>query len=193
MKKFGFAALAAGAALVLPVAAQAQSAEEAASAPEITVGFTTGLHDLGINRELREITGRDANDLAQTVGGFVAVDKTLGSSKFFAGLEGNINVGPGGGINYEYGGSLRLGLRGQDGSKVYVRGGYQWVDINLPEILNVPEGTGLLGLTGLRGHLNDYLVGGGVELPAGKVILRGNIDTVGFETVRGTLGVGVRF
>lgn len=192
MKKIGFAALATCAALALPAAAQAQQQTEG-NAPEVTVGFTTGLHDLGINRELRDLTGREANDLAQTVGGFVAVDKTLGASNIFAGLEGNFNVGPGGGINYEYGGSLRLGYRGQDGAKVYVRGGYQWVDINLPQILNVSENDGVLGLVGLRGHINDYLVGAGVELPAGRVILRGNVDSVGFDTVRGTLGVGVRF
>jgi outer membrane immunogenic protein len=192
MKKIGFAALAVGAAFALPAAAQAQSQDERSS-PEITVGFTTGLHDLGINRELRDLTGREVNDLAQTVGGFIAVDKTIGASKFFTGIEGNVNVGPGSGINFEYGGSLRFGIRGQDGSKVYVRGGYQWVDINLPELLNVPERAGVLGLVGLRGHIDDYLVGAGVELPAGKVVLRGNLDTVGFDTVRGTLGVGVRF
>jgi len=192
MRKIGYAALATCAALALPAAAQAQQQGEGPS-QEITVGFTTGLHDLGINRELRNATGREANDLAQTVGGFIALDKTLGSSNFFTGIEGNINVGPGSGINYEYGGSLRLGYRGNDGAKVYVRGGYQWVDINLPQILNVSENAGVLGLVGLRGHINDYLVGAGVELPAGRVILRGNVDSVGFDTVRGTLGVGVRF
>ena len=189
MKKIGFAALATCAALALPAAAQAQQQTEG-NAPEVTVGFTTGLHDLGINRELRNATGREANDLAQTVGGFVAVDKTLGSSNFFTGIEGNINVGPGSGINYEYGGSLRLGYRGQDGAKVYVRGGYQWVDINLGNILSLPDDR---VPAGIAGHASDYLVGAGVELPAGPVILRGNVDSVGFDTVRGTLGVGVRF
>jgi outer membrane immunogenic protein len=187
MNKIGFAALSACATLALPAAAQAQNET---NAPEITIGFTTGLHDLGINRELRNATGRAADDLAQTVGGFIAVDKTIGASKFFTGIEGNVNVGPGSGINYEYGGSLRLGIRGQDGSKVYVRGGYQWVDINLANILGVPDGA---VPAGLQGHASDYLVGAGVELPAGSVILRGNLDTVGFDTVRGTLGVGVRF
>lgn len=190
MTKFALAAFAAAGALTIPVAAHAQAQDEdTMKSPEITVGFTTGLHDLGINRQLRDATGLEADDLAQTVGGFAAVDYPLGS-KFFTGVEGNISVGPGSGINYEYGGSLRLGYRGKDGAKAYVRGGYQWVDINLGNILGVPDAA-VPG--GLQGHASDYLVGAGVELPAGKVILRGNVDSVGFDTVRGTLGVGVRF
>jgi outer membrane immunogenic protein len=190
MTKFALATFAAAGALTIPFAApvQAQDADRMKS-PEITVGVTTGLHDLGLNRELRDATGREADDLAQTVGGFIAVDTRLGSN-FFAGLEGNMNVGPGSGINYEYGGSLRLGYRGTDGSKLYVRGGYQWIDLDLGNILGVPDAA---VPAGLQGHASDYLVGAGVELPAGKVILRGNFDTVGFDTVRGTLGVGVRF
>ncbi|MGY6551782.1 MAG: hypothetical protein ACXIT4_07785 [Erythrobacter sp.] len=191
MKKIVGTTLAALGALAFPVAAQAQSEmKDEMKSPEITVGFSTGLHDLGINRELREATGREVDDLAQIVGGFAAIDYKLGSN-FFAGVEGNMHVGPGSGVNYEYGGSLRLGLRGQDGSKVYVRGGYQWVDINLSNIVGVQSDSDLL--VGLQGHASDYLVGAGVELPAGKVILRGNVDTLGFDTVRGTLGVGVRF
>lgn len=190
MTKFGFATLAACAALALPVAVHAQSQEETPS-KEVTIGFTTGLHDLGIKDELREATGRfDVKDRTKTVGGFAAIDKPLGSSPLFAGIEGNVNVGVGSGINYEYGSSLRLGYRGMNGAKAYVRGGYQWVDINLGDILGVPEDA---VPAGLQGHASDYLVGAGVELPAGKVILRGNVDTVGFDTVRGTLGVGVRF
>lgn len=190
MTKFGFATLAACAALALPVAAQAQS-QEATPSTEVTIGFTTGLHDLGLKDELREATGRfEVRDRAKTVGGFAAVDAPLGSSPLFAGVEGNVNVGVGSGINYEYGGSLRFGYRGTNGAKAYVRGGYQWVDINLGEILGVPEDT---VPASLQGHASDYLVGAGVELPAGKVMLRGNLDTVGFDTVRGTVGVGVRF
>lgn len=191
MTKFGFAALATGAAaFALPGAALAQSQEDTPSA-EVTIGFTTGLHDLGIKNELREATGRfDVQDRAKTVGGFAAIDAPLGSSPLFAGVEGNVNVGVGSGINYEYGSSLRFGYRGTNGAKAYVRGGYQWVDINLGEILGVPEDA---VPAGLQGHASDYLVGAGIELPAGKVMLRGNLDTVGFDTVRGTVGVGVRF
>lgn len=190
MNKFALAALATAGALAMPVAAQAETHDgNEVKSQEITVGVTTGLHDLGINRELRNATGRNADDLAQTVGGFVAADKMIGSN-FFTGLEANMNVGPGSGINYEYGGSLRLGYRGHDGAKVYMRGGYQWVDINLGNILGVPDAA---VPANLQGHASDYLVGAGVELPAGKVILRGNVDSVGFDTVRGTLGVGVRF
>jgi len=190
MTKFALAAFAAAGALTIPVAAHAQAQDEdTMKSPEITVGFTTGLHDLGLNRELRDATGLRADDLARTVGGFAAVDYKLGSN-LFTGIEGNMNVGAGSGINYEFGGSLRLGYRGKDGAKVYVRGGYQWVDINLANILGVPEAA----VPGdLQGHASDYLVGAGVELPAGKLMLRGNLDTVGFDTVRGTLGVGVRF
>jgi hypothetical protein len=59
--------------------------------------------------------------------------------------------------------------------------------------LNVCEDDGVLGLTGVRGYIRHHLVGAGVELTVGSVILCGNPDTVGFDTVRGMLGVGVRF
>ncbi|MEO0643230.1 MAG: hypothetical protein AAFY47_07420, partial [Pseudomonadota bacterium] len=46
---------------------------------------------------------------------------------------------------------------------------------------------------GIDTTAGDYLVGGGVDIPVGGFDLRFNLDTIAFDTVRATAGVGVRF
>ncbi|MEE4206813.1 MAG: hypothetical protein V2I39_11000 [Erythrobacter sp.] len=166
-------------------------AQDDSSKPEITVGASVGLHDLGVDIDPADIDvdGFDLDDSAEIYGGFVAVDFPVGETLFVGG-EGNLHLGSGP-IDAEYGASARLGLRTEGGSKIYLRGGYQWVDLDVS------------GLTGLDRDLvdefdldttgGDYLVGAGVEFPIGGLSLRANVDTIAFDTLRGTVGVGLRF
>jgi outer membrane immunogenic protein len=191
MRKIAFTTLAAMSALALPAAAHAQSD---ADKPDITIGASVGLHDLGIDLGDLDADDGDFDDLniddtGEIYGGFVAVDFPLGES-LFAGVEGNAHFGSGP-IDAEYGASARLGFRTEGGSKIYARGGYQWVDLDAGNVIGVPDfDEDDFDLDTTAG---DYLVGVGVEVPVSSVVLRANVDSIAFDTLRGSVGVGLKF
>jgi opacity protein-like surface antigen len=192
MKKLVFTSLAAASALALPAAAQAQSADR----PDITIGASVGMHDLGVDlgdldADDGEFNDFNIDDSAAIYGGFVAVDVPVGES-LFAGVEGNMHFGNGP-IESEYGVSGRLGFRTEGGSKIYARGGYQWVDLDLGNLTGVSEDFLDDNDIDVKDVGGDYLVGVGVEVPVSSVVLRANVDTIAFDTLRGTVGVGFKF
>lgn len=188
MRKIAFTTLAALGAIALPAAAQAQNE---APETEITIGASAGLHDLNVEFDDGDIDGFDIDDSGEIYGGFVAVDMPLGGN-LFAGLEGNAHFGSGP-IDAEYGASARLGLRTDGGSKLYVRGGYQWVDIDAASLVGLDGDTFNEDDFDFDTTEGDYLVGVGVEVPVGSLALRANVDTIAFDTLRGTIGVGLKF
>ena len=195
MKKVALTSLAAVGALALPAAAQAQSTTDPTK-PEITVGAQVGRHNLGIDlgdldADNGEFDQLNIKDTGTIYGGFAAVDFPLGEN-FFAGIEGNANLGDGP-IEAEYGVSGRLGFRTNGGAKIYARGGYQWVDLDIENLTGVSEDYLDDNDIRVRDVAKDYLVGVGVEVPISKVVLRANVDTIAFDTLRGTVGVGVKF
>lgn len=193
MKKLVFTSLAALGAIALPTAAYAQNEP---TKPDVTIGASVGMHDLNVDLgDLDADNGEFANlnidDSAEIYGGFAAVDFPLGTN-LFVGAEGNYHFGSGP-IESEYGASARLGFRTDGGAKVYARGGYQWVDLNLQNLTGVNEDfldDNNIEASDVGG---DYLVGVGVELPVSSVVLRANVDTIAFDTLRGTVGVGFKF
>lgn len=190
MRKIAFTTLAAMGAIALPTAAQAQSAE----APEVTIGATAGIHDLGIDfgdfdADDGDFDDFNIDDSGEIYGGFVAVDFPLGTN-LFAGVEGNASFGTGP-IDAEYGVSGRLGFRTDGGAKIYARGGYQWVDLDAGNLIGVPDFDA--DDFGIDTTASDYLVGAGVEFPINSLVLRANVDTIAFDTLRGTVGVGLKF
>jgi opacity protein-like surface antigen len=184
MKKIAFTTLVAMGAIALPAAAQAQDAQ-----PEVTIGASVGLHDLAVDVDDADLDGFNIDESGEIYGGFAAIDFPIGGN-LFAGVEGNAHFGSGP-IDAEYGASARLGFRTDSGAKVYARGGYQWVDVDAGNLIGVPdfdEGDFNLDTT-----IGDYLVGVGTEIPVGGVVLRANVDTIAFDTLRGTVGVGFKF
>ncbi len=179
----------------LPVAAQAQDAP----ATEVTVGASVGLHDLGFDTDAfdggefgeGEAGDLDIDDSGEIYGGFVAVDFPIGGN-LFAGVEANAHFGSGP-IDAEYGGSARLGFRTDSGAKIYARGGYQWVDIDANGLVGLDEDFFDEGELGFSTTAGDYLVGVGVEVPVSSVVLRANVDTIAFDSLRGTIGLGFKF
>lgn len=191
MRKIAFSTLAVLAAMALPAAAHAQSDD---GKPEVTIGASAGLHDLDANVDFAD--GIDANDFdiddsGEILGGFVAVDFPAGDV-LFIGAEGNLHVGSGP-IDAEYGASARVGLRTRGGGKLYLRGGYQWVDLDAARLIGVDETIVDEDALGLDTTVGDFMVGAGAEFPVGPVVLRANVDTLGFDSVRGTVGLGIRF
>ena len=186
--KFALAAMAASF-VALPAAAQAQEL-----GADVTVGVSGGYHDLGVDGDVEAVFPQaEIDDGSAIIGGFVAVDVPIGTSAFI-GAEGNLHFGTGA-IDSEYGASVRLGIRDAGGAKYYIRGGYQEVDLDYAEIITIPG----LNLTdddfdGLDDTAGDYLVGAGVEFPLGEsTLLRVNLDTIAFDSVRATAGFGFRF
>ncbi len=186
MKKIAFTTLAAMGALALPAAAQAQ---DDTNQPEVTIGASVGLHDFGFETNDPDLDDFNIDDSGEIYGGFAAVDFPIGGN-LFAGVEGNAHFGSGP-IDAEYGASARLGFRTEGGSKIYARGGYQWVDVDAGNLIGVPEFDE--NDFDLDTTIGDYLVGVGVEVPVSKVVLRANVDTIAFDTLRGTIGLGFKF
>lgn len=186
MNKTLAAAMGIVAAGLLPSAALAQDA-----GAQVYAGLSGGYHDLGVDKdELGPLpAGVEISDASPIVGGFVGVDFPLGS-KAFAGVEGNLHVGTDV-IDYEYGGSARLGIRSANGAKFYVRGGYQEVDLDLSKIVNVPVPPGTF--TGFDDSDGDILAGVGADIPVGRSALRFNLDTLSFDSIRATVGFAIGF
>ena len=159
--------------LFSPSVALAQSSEPRA---EPFFGVTAGLHDIGLTD-----VDEDVIDDGGAIFGFVAgIDFALVDG-LFVGVEGNFNAGTDA-INSEYGASVRLGAKTASGSKFYLRGGFQEVDFDIDELLN------LVGVEGISSTDDDFLVGAGAEFPLGPGSVRLNFDTIAFDTVRVTSG-----
>lgn len=185
MKKIISAVASIASIALLPATAQAQD-----EGSQVYVGVSGGYHDLGIDEDSVVLpAGVEINDSGAIFGGFAGVDFPLGGN-VFAGVEGNFHFGTDV-IDVEYGGSGRLGIRSANGTKFYVRGGYQEVDLDLSELVNVtvPAGT----FNGIDDSGGDFIAGAGVDFPIGRTALRFNLDTLSFDTVRATVGFAFGF
>jgi len=182
-KAFLFAAVTAGA-FTLPTAVQAQDVVPG----EGFVGISGGYHDLGVDGDDFDSAELDIDTASPIIGVFAGYDLPIGATTF-AGIEGNYTYGFDA-IDSEIGASLRLGVRAPGGAKFYARGGYQHVDLDLEEIVNVDLGDEFDDLDDSDG---DYLVGLGADFPLGGSLVRVNLDTIGFDTLRATAGVGFKF
>ncbi len=173
----------AGGAFALPAAAQAQDVLPG----EGFIGLQAGIHDLDLG-EIEDDFDIDLESSGTIVGVFAGYDLPLGPGAF-VGAEVNYNTGWGA-IDSEYGIAGRIGARLPGGAKLYARGGYQQVDFDLSEIFDIDDESVFDGLDDDDG---DYIVGLGADFGLGNTLLRVNLDTVSFDTVRATAGVGLKF
>ena len=180
-KNLLLAAATAGAAFALPTAAQAQDLPG-----EGFIGVQAGVHDLGLD-DIENDFAVEVDDSGTIIGAFAGYDLPLGPGAF-VGAEVNYNIGFGA-VDSELGIAGRIGARLPGGAKVYARGGYQHVDLDIEEILDADLGGEFDGDDGD----GDYIVGLGADFPLGKTFVRVNLDTIQFDTVRATAGVGVKF
>lgn len=170
---------------VLPSAAQAQDVVPGNG----FVGVSAGIHDLGFQDDIDEIAGSDLNfdDSGPILGVFAGYDVPVGPG-LFAGVEANFHVGTNA-IERDYGASARLGFRIAGGTKLYARGGYQWLAVDYEEIVDDDR----FDFSGVNNTAGDLLLGFGLDVPLGAAFVRGNLDTVGFDSARATVGVGMRY
>lgn len=175
MKKIIASIAVLGAALVsAPAMAQSNDGEA-----EFYIGASAGYHDIGELPFVGTVDGA-------IFGGYAGIDVPIGETVII-GVEGNYHFGSGD-IDSEYGVVSKLGLRVGNGGQVFLRGGYQEVDFDLENIV----GGGLPG--GLDDSDGDYVVGVGGQVRAGNNIgLRAVVDTLGFDTVRATVGIQYNF
>lgn len=172
-----------------PAAAQdTATTESGATVASAYIGVVGGYHDLGDNE-----LGDDGGAIG---GGVVGFDVPV-SGPVTIGAEGNFQLGTGP-IEYEYGVAARLGYKFPSGGMFYVRGGYQWVNIDLGKAFD-------LGLdeedfpSGTPDVAKDYLVGVGGEFPLGSGFMgrqarvRVGVDTVSFDSIRPTAGLILAF
>lgn len=178
-------------AVVLPFAVPSvANAAESSAHPYVGVGV--GLHNLGIDEDDIDTAGFDLDDSAMTYGVYGGVDFDIGKSAVI-GVEGNFNLGNGP-IDSEYGIAGRIGYRAAGGTVVFARAGYQWINI---------DGAGLIGVDedliddddlGDAGTVDDFLVGVGADIAVGNTLaIRVAVDTVSFDTLRPSVGLGLRF
>lgn len=185
MKTTIFTTVAAAAVFAVPAAAQAQAQD---AAGEGFIAATAGIHKLNIEDDVQaQIPGADFDDSGEIFGVAAGYDFPLGTS-LFGGIEGNYSFGSGA-LDADYGASLRLGTRLAGGTKLYVRGGYQVIEVDYNAII----GDDSVDFGGIDDTEGDYLVGAGVDVPVGGAFIRGNVDTIAFDTLRATVGVGLRF
>ena len=182
MKKTLLISAAAGAAFALPTAAQAQDVLPG----DGFIGVQAGLHDLALN-DIEDDFGVDVNDSSVVAGVFAGYDLPLGPSAF-VGAEVNYLYGFDA-IDSEYGIAGRIGFRLPGGAKLYARGGYQEVDLDIDNILD----TDTDGAFDNDDSDGDYIVGLGADFGLGSTLFRVNLDTIAFDTVRATAGVGFKF
>lgn len=166
------------AAFAVPSVAHAQDTQA-----EPFIGLSAGYHDLGVDSD----DTLDIDDTGAIFGVVGGVDFPV-TETFFIGVEGNYHFGTDA-IDNEYGIAARLGVRAGENSKIYLRGGYQEVDLDLEAILD----TELPG--GLDDSDGDYLVGVGGEFGLGgrNAAIRVGVDTISFDSLRATAGVVFSF
>lgn len=185
-----FALLVSAVALPLAVPGVAHAQESTSAHPY--VGVQAGLHDLGVDENDIDTAGFDLDDSALTYGVYGGVDFDLGKSAVI-GVEGNFNLGEGP-IDAEYGIAGRIGYRAKGGTVIFARAGYQWINI---------DGAGLIGVDedliddddlDVSDTTGDILVGVGADIAVGeRMAIRVAVDTVSFDTLRPSVGLGLRF
>ncbi|MEZ5709934.1 MAG: outer membrane beta-barrel protein [Blastomonas sp.] len=165
-------------ALALPFLAASPAFAQDEAKTDAYIGANIGYHNLGDNPI-------GANDGA-IYGVYAGVDIPAGESLIF-GVEGNFNLGSNA-IDSEYGVAAKIGVRAGDKGQLFVRGGYQEVNVDLAKI------SGGLVTGGIDDTEGDYLVGvGGQYKLSDNMSFRVVLDTIAFDSTRITGGLSVHF
>ena len=141
--------------------------------------------------------GTELNVEGAMFGGYLGYNVPLGDSVVL-GVEGSVNFGTDQ-IDNDYTVAGHLGVAFAENSMVFVRGGYQWVDLDVAdltqELLGRPLTPAELNAANAQNDTADgVLIGAGVQFGLGRnAHLRATIDTIEFDTYRVGAGLGIKF
>lgn len=156
-------------------------AQESGPAVDFYIGAQVGYHGIVSNP-----LGADGGAI---FGGYAGVDF---GDRIIVGIEANLGAGTGL-IEREYGVAAKLGVRAGETGQIFVRAGYQQIDFNVDGLIDTEALFGF-PLPDIDISAGDYLVGiGGQFMVADNISVRGVVDTIAFDTVRGTVGVAFHF
>lgn len=193
MKTTFLTGLAAAAALASPSVVAAQDTATDTTTADVFVVASVGYHDIGLDTDDLEDLDLEIDDASLIYGAVAGFDVPLGDSGAFIGAEANYHFGNDV-IDGEYGVAARVGFRSAGGTKFYARGGYQWINLDPAEVIadddiDFPAGT----FDGIDDVQGDFLLGVGADGRLGNFLIRGTVDTVSFDTLRATVGIGFAF
>jgi outer membrane immunogenic protein len=141
--------------------------------------------------------GTELNVDGATIGGYLGYNIPLGDS-LVLGVEGGANFGTDQ-LDNDYTVSGHLGIATGENSMVFLRGGYQWVDLDVADLtsdlLGRPLTQGELAIANAQDDTaSGVLIGAGVQFGLGRnAHLRATVDTIEFDTYRIAAGLGVNF
>lgn len=154
------------------------------------VGGQVGYHDLGAGDFDQDLV--DIDDAGVIYGGVIGLEFDIGNSPISLGGEINANLGEGP-IDGDYGLTAILGYNINSQTQISLRGGWQEVRLDPYEVVGIAPGTDA-ALDREFGELDvtadDFMVGVGARYSLSDgFAVRGAVDTVGFDSVRGTISL----
>lgn len=173
--------------LAVIIAATPASADQLGS---LYAGVQGGYHSVGDNGLGDDVAGI-------LYGGYIGVNTRL-RGNWIVGGEGNFNAASSD-LDSDFGFSAHAGYAFSEGSMVFVRAGYQWVNFDLVNISEEALGRPLTDaeiaiLDDADDTEGGFLVGAGVQIGLGeKFSTRAVVDTIEFDSIRITGGVAYHF
>lgn len=170
-------------------------AEDNALEVQPYIGVSVGYHDTGLGDEFDAAvagTTLESNSGSILYGAVAGVQFPVGGNLSLA-VEGNFHLGTKA-IENEYGAAVLLGYN-VEGSQLFLKAGYQEVNVDIGGVLGVSDSDlEAAGVTDDTVSEGDYLVGGGMQFAASeKTAIRFGVDTIAFDTIRGTASVLFKF
>ena len=156
------------------------------------IGPQVGYHDFQIDDD--EFDGAlDINDGGFLVGGVLGLDVPIGETPAVFGFEADANFGTDA-IDSDFGAVAYLGYNMTEQFQIQARGGWRWVRIDPFAVVGATPGQDPIldnELSEARQSADDYSVGLGARYSMGNIGLRAAVDTVSFDTIRGTVALVV--
>ena len=187
MKIKGIAFLASAGVALAASPAVAQDAYEGS----FYIGPQIGFHSAELDENDPTLAGLDIDDSGVIFGGVIGGDLTIGNTPFVIGAEADANTGTGP-VQSDYGAVGYIGYQLSPNAQINVRGGWREVKVDFYEVTGLQSGVNP-AIDSLffnaDNQIDDYTVGVGARFGYGNFAVRAAVDTLAFDSVRGTVAV----